>query len=77
MKLMNKAKRQEDPKLRSQRMLDYKIAVMREEREKLDRLEKNIKHLAKELGIKLTRAITLQKRTWKKLLMLSVSKSSK
>jgi hypothetical protein len=39
---------------RIQRMLERKIAAMKDENERLERVEKNIKHLAKELGVKLT-----------------------
>jgi len=45
---------QQEPQARLQRMLDRKITVMREEKERLDKLEKNVKLLAKELGVKLT-----------------------
>jgi len=38
---------------RIQRMLDRKIAAMKDENERLERAEKNIKHLAKELGVEL------------------------
>ncbi|HTE57246.1 MAG TPA: hypothetical protein VK694_00725 [Verrucomicrobiae bacterium] len=38
---------------RLQRMLDRKIAAMKEENVRLERIEKNIKHLAKELGVEL------------------------
>ena len=33
--------------------IEQEIKKIREEREQLNRLEKNVKHLAKELGIKL------------------------
>lgn len=39
---------------RLQRMLERKQRAMQDEKERLDNLERNIKYLAKKLGIKLT-----------------------
>jgi len=46
-------KTSEHPKIRLKRMLVHKIAVMRDENKRLDQAERNIKLLAKKLGITL------------------------
>jgi hypothetical protein len=45
---------QQSPQEYLQRMMARKIAAVRADRARLDKIEKNVKHLAKKLGVTLT-----------------------